>query len=446
MSVLCSDQVRDIVTHVNDQLEERCSNIRNYSFVIDHSISDPSEMISYEDDLGCEAMSPEWMGLLGIRPCVLKDGEVLYYLNPDNFNYKEDGTPADITTIGNDVMIEFPKMGIKGVWISKDKLKVTLTTARHARDFDYSAFSNTSYNDSDYLYVGAYLPSWDGVNPVLYSSSDRTIIQGRDDLSDFRSLITPRGSGYYPLSYAVQEFLLVLYCLVSRNLDSEQAVRVGRVAGYGDAAVSIRTGASASFGMLSQFMTSEQKNDYSLPIKFLGIEDLWGCFACWTDGIFIGRTIEESFGEGDICHANVYRSITHSGMSSTDSYKISSILKMKNIYDGDDYCIAGGFITRIHGKTGSIFLPEDAFVSNDDSTLLSYKNLYYADTYEGVFNLSDSVYVGTGGRPVPLSNDSELREEEIAKYVQQNASGIFCSHIFPYAPTGGFTTRLIYLK
>lgn len=68
-----------------------------YSVLIDCTKSQPDGMITYTDDAqGMQRSFEAWREkeiFRNMRPCVLKDGEVLYYLNPDNFAQKEDGPP-----------------------------------------------------------------------------------------------------------------------------------------------------------------------------------------------------------------------------------------------------------------------------------------------------------------------------------------------------------------
>ena len=122
---------------------------KHYSVIIDFSKSDPSGMISYTDDVDCAPMSLDWFDILGLKLCVLKDGKVLYYLNPNNVTKQINGAAADITTLGNDVMLEIPRMGTNCMWINQDKLKITITTAPNRAGYDYRAFSLHKYNDCD---------------------------------------------------------------------------------------------------------------------------------------------------------------------------------------------------------------------------------------------------------------------------------------------------------
>ena len=350
MPVLYTDQTEELIDGINNQIEERSSNTRTYSFIIDHTMTDPATMIYYADDTGCEAMSTEWFGLLGIRPCVVKNGAVLYYLNPNNFDQKADGTAADLTTLGNDVMIEIPKMGVKGVWISQEKLKVSITTARHARDFDYSAFSNTSYNDSDYLYVGVYKSYCE--DNKMYSSKGKTITASQT-LATYRTWAQNRGTGYYDVSYAVDELLSVLYCLIVRNLNSQAAIGPGHSNGSNTAP--LPTGGSEAYGMLNQLATDTQKGDSGYHVKCLGIEDMWSNIWQWEDGIIKTASAEHSTaGE----HCTILRAKTHSAMNSdgTNYIPVVNILFGYSYESGGEYH-ENGYVTRMNGTTGAIFIP-----------------------------------------------------------------------------------------
>lgn len=392
MSVVTDNGVGEILTGINNQIEERSSNTRMYSFIIDHTASQ-DDMIEYADDTGCEAKSTEWLGLLGIRPCVYNNGEVLYYLDPDDFNKKADGTTSDLTTLGNDVMIEIPKMGVKGVWISREKIKITLTTARHARDFDYSAFSDRAYNDADYLYVGVY-PSY-VENNRMYSSKGRTITTNLS-ISAYRNAARSRGIGYHAVSYAVDELLTVIYCLIARHINSQETIGPGYFAGNDGSP--LPTGGSEEYGMLNQLAGP----DSTQHIKFLGIEDLWGNTFQLEDGLIKTSGIE--------CTIRRYKTHSDIGSLNTGDVEVGRIVYESNVYQTS---LCQGYISEIYGSTGAIFLPVKFDGSDDyyytdyaninmdivatprfggDFTVLSTNGIFYRD-----FSHNDSETIGTGG-------------------------------------------------
>ena len=94
-----------------------------WSAILNLNYSNPISIVTYADR--AEGMLRGWEHWKNtdlckdIRPCVLRDGVVQYYLDPDDYTKKDDGTPADITTIGDDVMVEFPFMGYKIRWIDE---------------------------------------------------------------------------------------------------------------------------------------------------------------------------------------------------------------------------------------------------------------------------------------------------------------------------------------
>ena len=93
-----------------------------------------------------------------IKPCVLKNGVVQYYLNPADLSKKADGTASDITS-GNDgdVMIEIPKTGFKITTVGNTlTIKVT-ANPNDTANFKYYAHTRAAEGDRSKLYIGAYL-------------------------------------------------------------------------------------------------------------------------------------------------------------------------------------------------------------------------------------------------------------------------------------------------
>lgn len=89
-----------------------------YGVRIDTDNFNSETSVTYTDDaVGMVAGSIDWDTcpiFKDIKPCLLKDGVVEYYLNPYDFTKKEDGTVATINNEDEgDVMIEFPKIGFK---------------------------------------------------------------------------------------------------------------------------------------------------------------------------------------------------------------------------------------------------------------------------------------------------------------------------------------------
>ena len=250
---------------------------KNYSFIIDFSLSNPASMITYADDSDAAAMSTDWFDILGLKLCVLKDGKVLYYLNPDNVAQQIDGSAADITTLGNDVMLEIPRMGTNCMWLDSNRLKITITTAPSRAGYDYRAFSLHKYNDCDKIYIGRYYAHID--HNKLYSCSNE-YINGKYNLAQYRTYATNRGTGYTDIGICDNILLQCLYFLIVKNMNSQSAVGVGIV----ETNVKISTTGSANtFGWLNH--NAPNKTNGTTAICCLGIEDLWGNVFAVEDGI-----------------------------------------------------------------------------------------------------------------------------------------------------------------
>ena len=248
---------------------------KHYSVIIDFSKSDPGEMISYADDVDRAPMSLDWFDILGLKLCVLKEGKVLYYLNPDNVTRQINGSPADITTLGNDVMLEVPRMGTNCMWLDSNRLKITITTAPNRTGYDYRAFSLHRYNDCDKIYIGRYegyatgnkLYSSNGKAPTCYTTLD-----------NFRTYAHNRGAAYTDIGICDNILLQCLYLLIVKNFNSQTVI--GR--GIADDPNIHNTGEANTFGWLNT--KSSNKNNGKLAICCLGIENFWGNTWAWEDG------------------------------------------------------------------------------------------------------------------------------------------------------------------
>ena len=249
---------------------------KHYSVIIDFSKSDPGGMISYADDVDRAPMSLDWFDILGLKLCVLKDGKVLYYLNPDNVAKQINGSPADITTLGNDVMLEVPRMGTNCMWLDSNRLKITITTAPNRAGYDYRAFSLHKYNDCDKIYIGRYHACLN--NNRMYSSSGKTPMVSQT-LAQHRTYATNRGTGYTDIGICDNILLQCIYLLITKNFNSQSAVGRGIV----DTKAKHNTGEANTFGWLNT--GSPNKTNGNTAVCCLGIENFWGNIWVWEDGM-----------------------------------------------------------------------------------------------------------------------------------------------------------------
>ena len=271
-----------------------------------------------------------------IKPCVLNNGSVSYYLNKDNYTQKEDGGTADLTGGAGDVMVEIPKIGYR-LWNDENYQYVSVTTASRKTDYCYYAHSLNFTGDCDKIYYGAYLGYVDGNN--LYSRSG--IAPTADtSLVDFRTYAANRGTGYSLEQFFPRTLMQCLYVVMYKNLNSQEALGKG----YTNASDKANTGATNN----NTFCYGDP-NDGTKHIKFLGIEDFWGNLNSWLDGIYCDDSwniLTDYRNSQFTSSGHDFQFSTPSGLS--DNFYFDPIIKSiqgtnisgfipKSFYDNDNY-------------------------------------------------------------------------------------------------------------
>lgn len=199
-----------------------------------------------------------------IRPCVLKNRQVQYYLNPNDFTKKADGTTAILTGADGDVMIEFGKT----LWWKWTDEGTTYTIEISDKEFDGAVKHAFEIEE--------------GYNLVPY----------------YALLLTQ-----------------ILFVIFFKSTDSQAALGRGRVDGAEGYAA---TGGTNAKGMFYGSEADEQ-------MKFLGIEDYWGNKYWWIDGLVTDSNYNLLIGKGNFNdNGSGYQSFT-SGVSSDTSGYIDSV-------------------------------------------------------------------------------------------------------------------------
>ena len=248
---------------------------------IDLSNSNPETCGSYMDDAigmrsgkGSRAIKA-WQKIIGYRPCMFKDGKVVGYLNPENYGEYEDGSFADIISgLEGDVMIEFPRRGIK---YSKANgiLRISLTENPHEEGFQYDAFTRNT-DDVDAFYLAAYPGRYDSYGKLRSLSSVRPNC-GSLTKSEMRECAHKNGEGYELMTWFQYSYILSIYCLqFCGRLNSQVEVGVGYLSEEENAHY---TGDGDMRGLIFG------KSDASYNVKLFGLEGLWGWVAEHIDGL-----------------------------------------------------------------------------------------------------------------------------------------------------------------
>ena len=209
-----------------------------------------------------------------IKPCLLQDGTVNYYIQKNDYTLTEDGNSSILTGADGDVMVEIPLMGYK-LWKEGNFQYVSVTTDpnKEKDGYCYYAHSLDNEKDCDKIYIGAYLGYQ--TNDELYSLSG-VRPANKISLSDFRFYADNKGTGYSLTSFFPHTLLQCLYIIVYKNLNSQVALGRGCV----NAEVLTKTGGT-NFDTFCYGTTSSTQQ-----IKLFGIEDFYGNLYQWLDGLY----------------------------------------------------------------------------------------------------------------------------------------------------------------
>ncbi len=276
-----------------------------YSVVIDTSNSDPETSVSYADDAA--SFSAAYMDFDAdvfidngwtsrwpfnqIKPCLISSsGDVIGYLDPNDYSKFEDGSSADIYTVGsNDVMIEIPRVDYNFENLDDGNIKVSIT---NIIDKGYCSRAHTYKGEVyDKIYVAAYASMWaaSGDTTIPYVPYSLSGTRDRYYYASSASLGAPnmmtytrtKGYGYEHCPLNVFVMLQSLYLIMFKNLNSQAALGKGVVASTRQ----VDTGTLDKAGMYYGKNTSS-------PIKMFGIENIYGNGALFLPGMYVTKTYE----------------------------------------------------------------------------------------------------------------------------------------------------------
>ena len=267
-----------------------------YAFHIDGSESDPSEMVTYlEDAVG---MTPAKMDYVNgkfdygswentffmPRPCmVLQSGVTDYYLDPNDYTKKEDGTASDIanTAYAGNAMVEWGRDG-KRIWYkvvpdANDITSGTVYICDEQLDESYHAwnFINNQGRLVDHFYTPIYNGSSinDGTNNVMRSISGQAVskaLTGTEEIT--RCQRNNKSSDVLWNTEVISDRILInfLLILMGKSVDTQTVFGNGVITGSETAFNNYVTGALNDKGLFFGY------SDQTHAVKVFGMENYWG--------------------------------------------------------------------------------------------------------------------------------------------------------------------------
>lgn len=264
-----------------------------YGIHINGAESDPDAAVTYLADAA--GMTPAKMNFTAgtfdygswqnafyqPRPCMVKyDGTVDYYLDPDDYTKKEDGTTAsDVgdTTYAGNAMMEWGQNG-KKIW-----LKIVPTSADgtsgdvYVADFQADPdFHDWPFHNCDGVSVPHfYTPIFNGANidSKLRSLSGQALVYGKTAQEEL-DLAHANNTGEKVLweteVFADIQLINILHYLMFKTLDVPSKLGLGFTSSNESGMKAWRTGALNDKGLFFGY------NDGTHAVKSFGMENWWG--------------------------------------------------------------------------------------------------------------------------------------------------------------------------
>lgn len=269
------------INYINNELE----NIKEYmvpQFIygikIDPNNSDPNTSVEYTDDsigfipLKVDQTTGEcnygsWkdiiVNILGIKPCLVKNnGDVVFNLNPDNYNKTINDNDIDIESgeFGQ-VMIKFKHVYYK---FSIDENKIWFQISNKQVDNTWIDTAFISEDGIGTIKDEMYIAAYESVqkNNILQSVSN-SLPSFKLDFEHIE--ISSEFGVFHMMNIIKKQFITFLGYLVTKSIDLEGNIGSGNTEGS-----ILKTGTMNTKGLFYG------KNNNTEGVKMFGIENLWG--------------------------------------------------------------------------------------------------------------------------------------------------------------------------
>lgn len=254
---------------VNDEHREIAPVFGPYGFKVDENNTNPETAVTYTEN--AVGKTPAKASDLGswedeikklATPMLLKNGQVQYELQHDDFTKKKNGGPSNLTGDDGDVMIRIPHIYVK----------------------------------------------------ENHSGNIKNVILTDKPTDGFISYTKQTEKGYNQLSWGLLMTMQHLYLLFYKDRDSQTALGRGSV-DWTSSDEFLKTGGTNT----KPFCFGETSGKQQM--KFLGIEDFWGNKTQWVDGL-----VSDSSYNGKVGYSNFndngsgYKTISTSNSSSLSGY------------------------------------------------------------------------------------------------------------------------------
>ncbi len=218
------------------------------------------------------------------RPCMLKfDGTVAYYLNPNDYTKKADGTASDVANVsfGGNAMMEWPKIFVKR-WESNGVYHFRCSDVKV--DSDYECWSNYDKNNKEipHFYTPIYFGSKDSSNRLRSISGQANIVSQTAQTEV--QYAKANGADIWYTEVAADRFLIQdLLVMMFKSTDLQTKAGMGVVS----ASAAIAPGTMNTKGLFWG------NGDKTSGVKVFGMENWWGNIWRRTAGWMLVDTVHK---------------------------------------------------------------------------------------------------------------------------------------------------------
>lgn len=288
-----------------------------YGFYINGAESDPEKAVTYLAD--AVGMTPAHMNFTtGVfdygdwedaffmpRPCMLKsDGTVDYYLDPNDYTKKVNGSTSDVanTSYDGNAMMEWGKNG-KKIWLkvvpdsNKKSAAIYISDYQVDEGFNDFAFHNVNGESVSHFYTPIYNGSED-YDSKLRSLSGQTLSKSRNTTTQrtYAQKNNPSGVNIWDIEVFVDRILInFLLILISKTLNTQEAFGEGATTG-GTEAINdtFHTGVHDDKGLFYGTNSGTVSvNTFGNCVKVFGMENWWGVEWRRTLGLILASGVEK---------------------------------------------------------------------------------------------------------------------------------------------------------
>ena len=260
---------------------------REYLYGFDLTVADsnPATRVTYPSDVENSGFAKAVMNFGGAfsyggwpstpgekfmpRPCMLKfDGTVGYYLNPNDYTKKADGTASDVANVSyaGNAMMEWPKIYVKR-WEENGVYHFRCSDMKV--DDDYECWSNYDKNNQEipHFYTPIFFGSLDSSNR-LRSISGQSNSVSKTAQNEVTYAKNNGADIWYTEVLADWKLIEDLLTMMFKSTDLQVTAGYGRCKSSNSNAI-----APGTMNTKGMFWGS---NDQTSGVKVFGMENLWG--------------------------------------------------------------------------------------------------------------------------------------------------------------------------